>query len=203
MSKESCLLTPKSLQELEGIASQHDIVLFIKKPGCPACAQIEPFMEKACSESNPDLKFIKCSVEDPHCRKAAEAMKIKSVPHITSIPRGNNILQPEWTVIGSKASELGGKINATNKRISGGKSPKVSQPPPQVHHPPQYAPPNPSMDPNVVRIMKRMPPNPSMNVNRNIATFQAPKPTPKLCVPGTECTREEFDANFVDFFRRL
>jgi glutaredoxin len=194
------------MEELEAVASQGDMILFLHSENCPHCKETLPVIEEECSKSDASLNFVECEVsKNPHCLKLAKAAKISGVPVTMALPRGASLAKPEWKVTGARKEELREKIKKTNGRVSasapqkeGGRkgpsgAPPAQRPTPQTAGPVQRTH---AADRAVIKMLGRaptLPPDPEMQA------YAAPRPV-DLCVPNKECSRDEFERRFVDFY---
>jgi thiol-disulfide isomerase/thioredoxin len=197
----SCVLSPKNMQELDGIAKNNDIVLFLHSHSCGHCKKTIPILEEECKNNDTPLKFIECPIEQPHCREVAQAAKVTGVPFIVGVSQGKSILNHDWKVVGARIPELRGNIQGSKEKAlksPGGPSGSPSagprmpaRPPPQPHAP------RVSMDNAFLQLMGSTPSVPYSGPMQ----FQAPNPKyVELCVPGKTCSQDEFEQKFVDFY---
>ena len=177
------------MDDLDNIAKNNDIVLFLHSHDCSHCKKALPVLDEEC-KNNPSLKFIECPIEKPHCREVAKAAGIKGVPFTAGIKKGENITKRTWEVVGARIPELKGNI----KGFSNGATPPP-RPPQEQPRPPQVQVPRPpSYDNMIVKMLGDTP-----QTHRNIAQFNAPKYI-EMCVPGKNCSKEDFEQRFVDFY---
>ena len=201
MVKSSCVLSPDSMEELDGIAKNNDIVLFLHSHGCGHCKKTLPIIEEECKNNDTPLKFIECPIEKPHCREVAQAAKVSGVPFVVGVGKGKSILDHDWKVVGARIPEIRGNIQGSKERLlkSGG-SPPPSMPRGAPQQMPARPPPPPkvSLDNAFLQVMGAVP---SVPYGGGAMQFQAPNPKyVELCVPGKNCSQDEFEQRFVDFY---
>jgi glutaredoxin len=207
------------MDELNEIASRGDTVLFIHSHNCPHCKDTLPLIEEECADSGDGVNFVECEVtENPHCMKVAKAAGVSGVPVTMSLRSGKDTLKnPEWEVVGARKDELKKKIGKVKSRSAssgsgGGRSDQSSDRAPQRRAPPSGGSPSrrapsrgsrtPAMDKAIVRRLGSAPqvrPAPQPQTQPRRQEFNAPEPV-ELCVPNKDCSREEFETRFVDFY---
>lgn len=196
----SCVLSPKDMGELDNIAKNNDMVLFLHSHNCDHCKKTLPVLEEECQKNDSSVKFVECPIENPHCRQVAQAAKVTGVPFTVGIPKGKNIMNHDWKVVGARIPELRGNIEGFKKKSnggSGGSAPNPRGAPQQPRPAPRPAsPPHISLDDAFLQLAGNSPAGGAMQ-------FQAAPPDPKyveLCVPGKTCSQDEFEQRFVDFY---
>jgi thiol-disulfide isomerase/thioredoxin len=201
---DSCVLSPKDMGELDSIAKNNDMVLFLHSHNCGHCKKALPVLEEECQKNDSQVKFVECPIENPHCRQVAQAAKVTGVPFTVGVPKGKNILNHDWKVVGARIPELKQKISGFKKKSNGGGSSGSRAPSPRAQaqqqaqprpHPRPAPPPRISLDDAFLQLAGNGP-------GRGAMQFQA-APDPKyveMCVPGKTCSHDEFEQRFVDFY---
>ncbi len=193
-----CMITPKSAEELNQIASNDNIVLFLNRTDCPHCHNMKPLVEKGCKESGNDLKFIDCPVDKSDiCKKIAGALEIEGVPVTVAVPKGESVHNYAWKVVGANKEEFVKKLVATLNTIRGQKGggsniPNAQQRIPDAQR--QVGRPVPIRN-NIDDVIL------SKISSNKWARFDVPK-TIDFCLPGRDsnCDQNKFEQQVIDFY---
>lgn len=194
-----CTLTPNSLKELDDML-KNDSVIFFHSANCGHCKKTVPVIEELCEENESDINIINCPVEKNYCRERAQDAKVTGVPVVMGVKGSEgkrniqkNLSKPKWKIVGAKLPEITKRVR---KDISG-ESYNAPSTPAQQPPPPQVMPPRLDLDKIAVQLLGSSQTFPTLNTET--FEFQPPKKV-ELCVPGKECTNEEFTEKFIDFY---